>query len=184
MNDFLKNELDKKEFKVSALNKIFSDFYYDMHIYLDFNENALYKEDKILNNKVLIELIFTIEKINDFYTNNTHYVSSDQSLKKYELNNSKSLEVQNVIKEILSIYKNNYISSKRARAFSSDDELPELISLKTLMEIMLRYPKNYRLSSADVLKAYYNLYTGLSSLLVKEYTIKNATYVKTKIINK
>ena len=184
MNDFLKNELDKKEFKVSALNKIFSDFYYDMHIYLDFNENALYKEDKILNNKVLIELIFTIEKINDFYTNNTHYVSSDQSLKKYELNNSKSLEVQNVIKEILSIYKNNYISSKPARAFSSDDELPELISLKTLMEIMLRYPKNYRLSSSDVLKAYYNLYTGLSSLLVKEYTIKNATYVKTKIINK
>ena len=184
MNDFLKNELDKKEFKVSALNKIFSDFYYDMHIYLDFNKNALYKEDKILNNKVLIELIFTIEKINDFYTNNTHYVSSDQSLKKYELSNSKSLEVQNVIKEILSIYKNNYISSKPARAFSSDDELPELISLKTLMEIMLRYPKNYRLSSSDVLKAYYNLYTGLSSLLVKEYTIKNATYVKTKIINK
>ena len=184
MNDFLKNELDKKEFKVSALNKIFSDFYYDMHIYLDFNENALYKEDKILNNKVLIELIFTIEKINDFYTNNTHYVSSNQNLKEYELNNSKSLEVQNVIKEILSIYKNNYISSKRARAFSSDDELPELISLKTLMEIMLRYPKNYRLSSADVLKAYYNLYTGLSSLLVKEYTIKNATYVKTKTLNK
>ena len=184
MNDFLKNELDKKEFKVSALNKIFSDFYYDIHIYLDFNENALYKEDKILNNKVLIELIFTIEKINDFYTNNTHYVSTDQSLKKYELSNSKSLEVQNVIKEILLIYKNNYISSKRARAFSSDDELPELISLKTLMEIMLRYPKNYRLSSSDVLKAYYNLYTGLSSLLVKEYTIKNATYVKTKILNK
>ena len=184
MNDFLKNELDKKEFKVSALNKIFSDFYYDMHIYLDFNENALYKEDKILNNKVLIELIFTIEKINDFYTNNTHYVSSNQNLKEYELNNSKSLEVQNVIKEILSIYKNNYISSKRARAFSSDDELPELISLKTLMEIMLRYPKNYRLSSSDVLKAYYNLYTGLSSLLVKEYTIKNATYVKTKTLNK
>ena len=184
MNGFLRNELGKKEFKVSALNKIFSDFYYDMHIYLDFNKNALYKEDKILNNKVLIELIFTIEKINDFYTNNTHYVSSDQSLKKYELSNSKSLEVQNVIKEILSIYKNNYISSKPARAFSSDDELPELISLKTLMEIMLRYPKNYRLSSSDVLKAYYNLYTGLSSLLVKEYTIKNATYVKTKTLNK
>ena len=184
MNGFLRNELDKKEFKVSALNKIFSDFYYDVHMYLNFNKDALYKEDKILNNKVLIELIFTIEKINDFYTNNTHYVSSDQSLKKYELSNSKSLEVQNVIKEILSIYKNNYISSKPARAFSSDDELPELISLKTLMEIMLRYPKNYRLSSSDVLKAYYNLYTGLSSLLVKEYTIKNATYVKTKIINK
>ena len=49
---------------------------------------------------------------------------------------------------------------------------------------MLRYPKNYRLSSSDVLKAYYNLYTGLSSLLVKEYTIKNATYVKTKTLNK
>ena len=184
MNGFLKNELDKKEFKVSALNKIFSDFYYDVHMYLNFNKDALYKEDKILNNKILIELIFTIEKINDFYTNNTHYVSSDQSLKKYELSNSKSLEVQNVIKEILSIYKNNYISSKPARAFSSDDELPELISLKTLTEIMLRYPKNYRLSSSDVLKAYYNLYTGLSSLLVKEYTIKNATYVKTITLNK
>lgn len=184
MNGFLKNELDKKEFKVSALNKIFSDFYYDVHMYLNFNKYALYKEDKILNNKILIELIFTIEKINDFYTNNTHYVSSDQSLKKYELSNSKSLEVQNVIKEILSIYKNNYISSKPARAFSSDDELPELISLKTLTEIMLRYPKKYRLSSSDVLKAYYNLYTGLSSLLVKEYTIKNATYVKTKTLNK
>ena len=184
MNGFLRNELGKKEFKVSALNKIFSDFYYDVHMYLNFNKDALYKEDKILNNKILIELIFTIEKINDFYTNNTHYVSSDQSLKKYELSNSKSLEVQNVIKEILSIYKNNYISSKPARAFSSDDELPELISLKALMEIMLRYPKNYRLSSSDVLKAYYNLYTGLSSLLVKEYTIKNATYVKTKTLNK
>ena len=184
MNGFLKNELDKKEFKVSALNKIFSDFYYDVHMYLNFNKDALYKEDKILNNKVLIELIFTIEKINDFYTNNTHYVSSNQNLKEYELNNSKSLEVQNVIKEILSIYKNNYVSSEQVRAFSSDDELPELISLKTLMEIMLRYPKNYRLSSSDVLKAYYNLYTGLSSLLVKEYTIKNATYVKTKILNK
>ena len=184
MNGFLKNELDKKEFKVSALNKIFSDFYYDMHMYLNFNKDALYKEDKILNNKVLIELIFTIEKINDFYTNNIHYVSSNQNLKEYELNNSKSLEVQNVIKEILSIYKNNYVSSEQVRAFSSDAELPELISLKALMEIMLRYPKNYRLSSSDVLKAYYNLYTGLSSLLVKEYTIKNATYVKTKTLNK
>ncbi len=184
MNGFLRNELGKKEFKVSALNKIFSDFYYDVHMYLNFNKDALYKEDKILNNKILIELIFTIEKINDFYTNNIHYVSSNQNLKEYELNNSKSLEVQNVIKEILSIYKNNYVSSEQVRAFSSDAELPELISLKALMEIMLRYPKNYRLSSSDVLKAYYNLYTGLSSLLVKEYTIKNATYVKTKTLNK
>ena len=138
-----------KAFLTTYLNDILLEFSRDMILYLKCDNTFLKSKDDLLNSKILLELIFTIEKMYDFYANNIY-----------------AKDYSRVAKGILSVYKNNYVSSEYALTFSSGGmEFDTYVPLDTVMQLMMSDYKCKNLIS-DLLAKYYNLYENLNKLLV------------------
>ena len=138
-----------KAFLTTYLNDILLEFSRDMILYLKCDNTFLKSKDDLLNSKILLELIFTIEKMYDFYANNIY-----------------AKDYSRVAKGILSVYKNNYVSSAYALTFSSGGmEFDTFVPLDTVMQLMM---SNYKCKNliSDLLAKYYNLYENLNKLLV------------------
>ena len=80
-------------------------------------------------------------------------------------NNIYAKDYSRVAKGILSVYKNNYVSSAYALTFSSGMEFDTFVPLDTVMQLMMSSYK-YKNLISDLLAKYYNLYKNLNKLLV------------------